>query len=105
MRTVSNETKQPVQTTPVAGLDTYSETLSDGRVITIREMTGRDLMFLEDDLGEYKQIKQSFYLVERLTVGEDKISFDEIADLRMPDIQKISQLVAQVMGEVATNPK
>jgi hypothetical protein len=54
-------------------------------------MTGRDLIYLEEELGEFKQAKQSFLLAERLTIGEDKISFDEIADLRLSDIKKISE--------------
>jgi hypothetical protein len=104
MRTVSNETTT-VKATPVTGLETYSETLSDGRVITIREMTGRDLIYLEEEIGEFKQTKQSFLLAERLTIGGDKISFDEIADLRLSDIKKISDLVGKAMGEVVLDPK
>jgi hypothetical protein len=104
MRTVSNETTT-VKATPVTGLETYSETLSDGRTLTIREMTGRDLIYLEEEIGEFKQTKQSFLLAERLTIGEDKISFDEIADLRLSDIKKISELVGKAMGEVVVDPK
>jgi hypothetical protein len=104
MRTVSNETTT-VKAIPIQDLNSYSETLSDGRVITIREMTGRDLIYLEEEIGEFKQTKQSFLLVERLTIGEDKISFDEIADLRLPDIKKISDLVGKAMGEVVVAPK
>jgi hypothetical protein len=100
MRTVSSQsTETAVDPKPKGiGLETYSETLSDGRVITIREMTGRDLLYMEDELSDFKETKKSFYLIERLNVGGNKISFDDIADLTLRDIKVLTELVGKVSG-------
>lgn len=87
--TDSENTKESQST----DIKTFSTTLSDGRVISIREMTGRDLIYMEEELGKFGETRQSFYLVEKLNVGPDKISFDEIADLKAKDLKKISELV------------
>jgi hypothetical protein len=77
---------------------TYSTTISDGREITIREMTGRDLIFMEKDLTKAGDVEKSMKILERLIVGEDKITYDEILDLGVRDFRKLSDLVAQANG-------
>jgi hypothetical protein len=97
MRTVTDQTqKAPSGVAP--GLRTFEDTLSDGRKITIREMTGRDLMYLEEELASKAETRKSFHLLERLNVGSDKVSFEEIADLPIRDIEIISNLVAKANG-------
>lgn len=88
-------------------MKTFTATLSDGREITIREMTGRDLIYMEEELGKYGDTRQSFYLVERLNVGPDKITFDEIADMTAKDLKIISDLVKKANDgeEDENNPK
>lgn len=101
MRTISEDS---VKTTPVTKkkampeLETFSTTISDGREITIREMTGRDLIYMEKDLTKAGDVERGMRLIERLIVGEDKITYDEILDLGVKDFRKLSDLVAQANG-------
>ena len=101
MRTISNDTVKTApatkpQTNP--DLDTFTATLKDGRVITIREMTGRDLIFMEKELGKLGYVEKGMKIIERLIVGEDKITYDEILDLGVRDFKKLSDLVGEANG-------
>ena len=101
MRTTSDDT---VQTTPATKkkvqppLQTFSVTISDGREITIREMTGRDLVYLEKDLAKEGEISKGMKIIERLVVSEDKITYEEILDLGIRDFRKLSELVSKANG-------
>ena len=107
MRTISEDS---VKTTPVTKkkampeLETFSTTISDGREITIREMTGRDLIYMEKDLTKAGDVERGMRLIERLIVGEDKITYDEILDLGVKDFRKLSDLVAQANGADDEDP-
>lgn len=94
MRTISSEAPQP-KASSEKKLETFTTTLKDGRVITIREMTGRDLIFMEKDLSKSGDIEKGMKIIERLIVGEDKITYEEILDLGVRDFKKLSDLVAQ----------
>lgn len=100
MRTVNAEVAESTTAKTITAYkgQTFSATLKDGREITIREMKGSDLMYMEEDLAKYGETRKSFYLIERLNVGSEKISFDEIADLGINDIKTISDLVAKANG-------
>jgi hypothetical protein len=102
MRTViANEsqstTPAPTSETGYSG-PTFSSTLKDGREITVREMKGSDLIYMEEELAKFGETKRSFYLIERLNVGAQKISFDDIAELGIQDIKTISELIAKASG-------
>lgn len=109
MRTLTEEPKaaiaQSAQSaqagkTPLANnLETFSATLRDGRIITIREMTGRDLVYVEEELSKMKETRKSFHIIEMLNVGTDKVSYDEIEALGVRDIRLISELVAKANGD------
>jgi hypothetical protein len=102
MRTVSDTpvTTAPAKTVKTKPLiTTYSTTISDGREITIREMTGRDLIYMEKDLNKAGDIERGMKIIERLIVGEDKITYDEILDLGVRDFKKLSDLVSQANGD------
>ena len=108
MRSVTTESNQPSEPKSISKLQTFSGILSDGREITVREMTGRDLIYMEEDLSKYGETRQSFYLVERLNVGPEKITFDEVADLGARDLKIVSELVKKANGgeeEDNKNPK
>lgn len=102
MRTISNNdsesTPQPKKK-PMSKLQTFTTTLSDGRDITIREMTGRDLIYMEKDLAKEGDISKGMKIIERLIVGEDKITYDEILDLGVKDFRKLSELVSKANGD------
>jgi hypothetical protein len=84
-------------------LDTFTTTLSDGREITIREMTGRDLIFLEKDTKS-GDVEKGMKVIERLIIGDDKITYDEILDLGVKDFRKLSDLVAKANGTDEEDP-
>jgi hypothetical protein len=107
MRTISDDT---VQSTPAPRkkpgptLPTFSTTLTDGREITIREMTGRDLIYMEKDLNKAGDVEKGMKIIERLIVGDDKVTYDEILDMGVRDFRKLSDLVAQANGTDDEDP-
>lgn len=107
MRTISSDS---AESTPVTKksmkpkLETYSTLLSDGREITIREMTGRDLVYMEKDLIKAGDVEKGMKIIERLIVGDDKITYDEILDLGVKDFRKLSDLVAKANGSDEEDP-
>lgn len=107
MRTISEETVQSAQTSKKVAkpnLETYSTTISDGRTITIREMTGRDLVFMEKDLAKSGDVERGMKIIERLIVGDDKITYEEILDLGVRDFKKLSALVSDASGADEEDP-
>jgi hypothetical protein len=106
MRTISEDTVQATPTTKkkaMPKLETFSTVLSDGREITIREMTGRDLIFLEKDTKS-GDVEKGMKVIERLVVGDEKITYDEILDLGVKDFRKLSDLVAKANGTDDEDP-
>ena len=85
-------------------LETFSTTISDGREIMIREMTGRDLVYLETNLAKEGDVSKGMRIIERLIVGDDKITYDEILDLGVKDFRKLSELVAKANGTDEEDP-
>jgi hypothetical protein len=85
-------------------LETFSTTLSDGREITIREMTGRDLIYMEKDLAKSGDVEKGMKIIERLIVGDDKVTYEEILDLGDKDFRKLSDLVAKANGTDEEDP-
>ncbi len=85
-------------------LETFSTTLTDGREITIREMTGRDLIYMEKDLTKAGDVEKGMKIIERLIVGDDKITYDEILDLGVKDFRKLSDLVGKANGNDEEDP-
>jgi hypothetical protein len=107
MRTINDNEGQD-QPTPRAKAKpkapTYNTTISDGREIVIREMTGRDLLYMEKDLSKAGDIEKGMKIIERLIVGDDKITYDEILDLGVRDFKKLSELVAKANGSDDEDP-
>lgn len=85
-------------------LETFTTKISDGRTITIREMTGRDLIFMEKDLTKAGDVEKGMKIIERLIVGDDKITYEEILDLGVRDFKKLSALVAEASGGDEEDP-
>jgi hypothetical protein len=107
MRTISDDSVESTAriTKKVApALETFTCTLKDGRVIKIREMTGRDLIFMEKDLSKAGDVEKGMKIIERLIVGDDKITYDEILDLGVKDFKKLSDLVAKANGDDDSDP-
>jgi hypothetical protein len=108
MRTISDDSAQVTPTTKkpktMAKLETFSTTLTDGREITIREMTGRDLVYMEKELSKSGDVEKGMRIIERLIVGDDKITYDEILDLGVKDFRKLSELVSKANGTDEEDP-
>jgi hypothetical protein len=107
MRTISDDSAQVTPATKkkaMPKLETFSTILSDGREITIREMTGRDLIYMEKDLTKAGDVEKGMRIIERLIVGDDQITYDEILDLGVKDFRKLSDLVAKANGTDEEDP-
>jgi hypothetical protein len=108
MRTISDDSVQSTpatkKTKTMPKLETFSTTLTDGREITIREMTGRDLIYMEKDLTKAGDVEKGMRIIERLIVGDDKITYDEILDLGVKDFRRLSDLVAKANGSEDEDP-
>jgi hypothetical protein len=100
MKIASDTEQEPVVTRPKAQpkLVTFSTTLSDGREITIREMTGRDLLYMEKDLNKAGDVEKGMKIIERLCVGINKLTYEEVLDLGVRDFRKVSDLVGEASG-------
>jgi hypothetical protein len=85
-------------------LETFTTTISDGRDITIREMTGRDLVFMEKELAKEGDVSKGMKIIERLIVGDEKITYEEILDLGVKDFRKLSDLVTKANGTEDDDP-
>jgi hypothetical protein len=103
MRTISDDSAQTAASTKTVktkpNLQTFSTVLSDGREITIREMTGRDLIYMEKDLAKEGDVSKGMKIIERLIVGDDKVTYEEILDMGVRDFRKLSELVAKANGD------
>jgi len=109
MRTITENSATPATTPPAAKkstqpLATFSTTLKDGREIKIREMTGRDLIYMEKDLSKAGDVEKGMKIIERLIVGDDKITYEEILDLGVRDFRKLSDLVTKANGDDDSDP-
>jgi len=108
MRTISDDsvTTAPAtkKTQAMPKLENFSTTISDGREITIREMTGRDLIYMEKELSKAGDVERGMRIIDRLIVGDDKITYEEILDLGVKDFRKLSELVAQANGADEEDP-
>ena len=109
MRSINSDETMPTTpvrktSKPIPNLETFSTTLADGREITIREMTGRDLLYMEKDLTKAGDVEKGMRIIERLIVGDDKVTYDEILDLGVKDFKKLSDLVAKANGSDEEDP-
>ena len=77
-----------------ANAETFSDTLSNGRTVTLREMTAGDLLFLEKSLGNAGDMERSMKLAARLSCGEGRMSYDDMQKLNMKDLKVITALLA-----------
>lgn len=106
MRTVTDQsTPAPLNVAnapslPSINLETFSTTLRNGKTVAIREMTGKDLVYIEEELAKLGETRKSFHIIELLNVGEEKITYDEIEALGVKDIRKISELIEKANGDL-----
>ena len=74
--------------------ETFSDTLSNGRSVTLREMTAGDLLFLEKSLGNSGDMERSMKLAARPSCGDGRMSYDDMQKLNMKDLKVVTALLA-----------
>ena len=78
--------------------ETFTDELSTGRVVTLREMTAGDLLYLEKTLGASGDMERSLKLAARLSCGEGRVSYDDLQRLTMKDLKKVTTLLTDAGG-------
>ena len=78
-----------------ADAELFSGELSNGRVVTLREMNAGDLLFLEKSLGNSGDMERSLKLAVRLSCGEGRVTFEDLQKLKMKDLRVITALLAE----------
>lgn len=59
---------------------------------------------MEKDLSKAGDVEKGMKIIERLIVGDDKITYEEILDLGVRDFRKLSDLVAKANGDDDSDP-
>ena len=77
-----------------ADTEIFSDTLSNGRLIAFREITAGDLLYLEKALGNLGEMERSLKLASRISVGEGRITYEDLQKMKMRDIKVITALLA-----------
>jgi hypothetical protein len=77
-------------------LPTYSTTLSNGRVVVMRQAITQDLLLLQ--VGDRSTIEQGIYMMVRLS-QEPRLTEAEIQVLPVSDFQALSALVSKCTGQ------
>jgi len=75
--------------------ETFSGNLSNGREVTLREMTAGDLLYLEKTLGNLGDMERSLKLAVRLSTGDGKITYEDLQRLKMRDLKIVTSLLAK----------
>ncbi len=78
-----------------ADSELFTDTLSGGREVTLREMTAGDLLYLEKSLGNLGDMERSLKLAVRLSTGNGRISYEDLQRLKMRDLKVVTALLAK----------
>ena len=78
--------------------ETFSDELGNGRIVTLREMTAGDLLYLEKSLGQVGDMERSLKLAARLSCGEGRVSYEDLQRLTMKDLKKVTALLTEAGG-------
>ena len=79
--------------------ETFSTTLSNGRKVKAREMTGKDLIYMDSKaLRNRPNLEKMAYMVSNLALSETPISMEEIRTMPARDIKRITVLFGKMAG-------
>ena len=78
----------------------FTEQLSTGRIVMMREMTAGDLLFMEKALANVGDMERSLKLAARLSCKEGRVTFDDLQKLTMKDLKIVTALLAEAGGTV-----
>ncbi len=73
----------------------FGATLSNGKEVVLREMTAGDLLYLEKALGNLGDMERSLKLAVRLSTEGGRISYDDVKNLKMKDLKKVTDLLSK----------
>jgi hypothetical protein len=76
----------------------FSASLSNGRLVTLREMNAGDLLYLEKALGNAGDMERSLKLATRLSCGEGRVTYDDLQRLKMKDLRVVTKLLGEAGG-------
>lgn len=76
----------------------YSDTLSNGRLVSMREMTAGDLLYMEKSLGNVGDMERSLKLAARLSCGDGRVTYDDLQRLTMRDLKVVTALLTSAGG-------
>ena len=79
--------------------ETFSAELTNGRVVTLRELTAGDLLYLEKSVGNAGETERALKLAVRLSVGEGRITYEDVQKMKMRDMKIITDLLSKA-GDV-----
>jgi len=77
------------------GSEMFQGTLSNGRLVQMREMTAGDLLFLEKSLANAGDMERSLKLAARLTCGEGRMTYDDLQKLKVKDLKVVTNLLTE----------
>ncbi len=80
----------------------FGDTLSNGKEVILREMTAGDLLYLEKALGNLGDMERSLKLAVRLSTEGGRISYDDVKNLKMKDLKKVTDLLNKA-GDTGEN--
>lgn len=76
----------------------FSDTLGNGRLISLREMTAGDLLYMEKSLGNVGDMERSLKLAARLSCGDGRVTYEDLQRLTMRDLKLVTALLALAGG-------
>ena len=78
-----------------ADSEIFTDTLSSGRVVSFREITAGDLLYLEKALGNLGEMERSLKLAARISTGDGRVTFEDLQRLKMKDLKVITALLSK----------
>ncbi len=81
-----------------ADAELFSGTLSNGRLVVVREITAGDLLYLEKTLANAGDMERSMKLAARISTGEGRVTYEDLQRLKMKDLKVITKLLTEAGG-------
>jgi len=94
-RDTTQVSEDRIQSQMDSGDETFSCQLSNGRIVTLREMNAGDLLYLEKTLGNAGDMERSLKLAARLSTKEGRVTYDDLQRLRMKDLRLVTKLLGE----------
>tara|TARA_R110001592_G_scaffold349393_1_gene644633 strand:+ start:836 stop:1201 length:366 start_codon:yes stop_codon:yes gene_type:complete len=73
----------------------FTAQLNNGRIVTMREMTAGDLLFMEKSLSNVGDMERSLKLAARISCGEGRVSYEDLQKLTMRDLKLVTTLLGE----------